>query len=317
MKYFDFKVEKEEINNLKEMLNKIISIEEGRDLLKQEREDIINEIKEELPLLIRLLGSKALVRAAGIPYINNSLSYIPTYEFRYIYPAGRNQLINIIKFTPERLEEFINYLTNKLDKRNSRAGQRALLTRELRTKILERDHYRCCECGVSIEDEPHLLLEVDHIIPIAKNGLTIEENLHTLCWKCNRSKGAKIDNTSREYHNVYNAHVSRGIYDIPEPAMPNEQQYYYEDDEDLHQDVMAVLDYIDDPGSDDILIEEYYEQPNLTRAPVKLKININKNKQNNPSSLRLKINKINIDNRGVADNISSSYKIKVNLPTLG
>lgn len=79
----------------------------------------------------------------------------------------------------------------------------------------------------------------------------------------------------------------------------------------------AVLDYIDDPGSDDILIEEYYEQPNLTRAPVKLKININNNKQNNPSSLRLKINKINIDNRGVADNISSSYKIKVNLPTLG
>ena len=45
----------------------------------------------------------------------------------------------------------------------------------------------------SIEKEPNLLLEIDHIIPIAKNGMTTEENLQTLCWKCNRSKGSKIE----------------------------------------------------------------------------------------------------------------------------
>ncbi|WP_411815422.1 HNH endonuclease [Kurthia gibsonii] len=39
---------------------------------------------------------------------------------------------------------------------------------------------------------PNLLLEIDHIIPISKGGMSSEDNLQTLCWKCNRSKGAKI-----------------------------------------------------------------------------------------------------------------------------
>lgn len=40
----------------------------------------------------------------------------------------------------------------------------------------------------------NLLLEIDHIIPVSKGGRTEEENLKTLCWKCNRSKSNKIIN---------------------------------------------------------------------------------------------------------------------------
>ena len=40
--------------------------------------------------------------------------------------------------------------------------------------------------------EPNLLLEIDHIIPVAKGGLTEESNLQTLCWKCNRAKSDKL-----------------------------------------------------------------------------------------------------------------------------
>lgn len=68
------------------------------------------------------------------------------------------------------------------------------MTTKLRLKIKERDNYTCCQCGNSLAVEPNLLLEVDHIIPIAKGGLTQEENLQTLFWKCNRSKGSKIIN---------------------------------------------------------------------------------------------------------------------------
>lgn len=66
------------------------------------------------------------------------------------------------------------------------------MTKKLRDHIKKRDNYTCCICGNSIHNEPNLLLEIDHIVPVAKGGLTEENNLQTLCWKCNRSKGTKI-----------------------------------------------------------------------------------------------------------------------------
>lgn len=98
-----------------------------------------------------------------------------------------------IVFDINNLNKFIEYLSELVKFRKSIAGQRALMTTKLREKIKQRDNYTCCKCGNSIEKEPNLLLEIDHIIPIAKNGMTTEENLQTLCWKCNRSKGSKID----------------------------------------------------------------------------------------------------------------------------
>ena len=63
-----------------------------------------------------------------------------------------------------------------------------------KAKVLNRDNYTCCYCGNSTHSEPNLLLEIDHIIPISKGGYTVEENLQTLCWKCNRAKSNKIIN---------------------------------------------------------------------------------------------------------------------------
>lgn len=66
------------------------------------------------------------------------------------------------------------------------------MTSKLRQRIKERDGFTCKQCGASIQQEPNLLLEIDHIIPVSKGGLTTEDNLQTLCWRCNRKKGAKI-----------------------------------------------------------------------------------------------------------------------------
>ena len=68
--------------------------------------------------------------------------------------------------------------------------ERNKMTTAVRERIKKRDNYTCQKCGISLFDEPHLLLEVDHIIPIAKGGKTVDSNLQSLCWKCNRSKGA-------------------------------------------------------------------------------------------------------------------------------
>lgn len=70
--------------------------------------------------------------------------------------------------------------------------------KKLRPMILERDNYTCQKCGNSIANEPNLLLEVDHIIPVSKWGASVPENLQTLCWKCNRSKGSKTDEDDDE-----------------------------------------------------------------------------------------------------------------------
>lgn len=56
---------------------------------------------------------------------------------------------------------------------------------KLRHEILVRDGYRCRECGKSNKEAS---LEIDHIYPWSKGGLTTEENLWTLCRECNQAK---------------------------------------------------------------------------------------------------------------------------------
>uniref|UniRef100_UPI00111C32C3 HNH endonuclease n=1 Tax=Mycobacterium avium TaxID=1764 RepID=UPI00111C32C3 len=53
-------------------------------------------------------------------------------------------------------------------------------------------HFPGRNCSVSLAAEPHLLLEVDHIVPISKGGMSTPDNLQTLCWRCNRTKSNKV-----------------------------------------------------------------------------------------------------------------------------
>ena len=92
----------------------------------------------------------------------------------------------------DNLNRFVVYLAEKIKFNKSAAGQRALMTSRLREHIKQRDHYTCRYCGASLAEEPHLLLEIDHIVPVSKGGMTTEDNLQTLCWKCNRSKSNKV-----------------------------------------------------------------------------------------------------------------------------
>ena len=62
---------------------------------------------------------------------------------------------------------------------------------ELRHLCFVRDKYKCRECGASNKES---VLEVDHIIPFSKGGLTELDNLQILCKKCNRSKHTRTWN---------------------------------------------------------------------------------------------------------------------------
>jgi hypothetical protein len=66
----------------------------------------------------------------------------------------------------------------------------------LRYKILCRDKFRCVVCGASPAKDLGVELHVDHIHPWSRGGQNIEENLRTLCFKCNLGKGDKLENAS-------------------------------------------------------------------------------------------------------------------------
>lgn len=114
------------------------------------------------------------------------------YKFSYTSGAGLAQRSFTVPMTEETIVELIKVLESKLTASAFAKEQRTLMTKKLREFIKNRDNFTCCNCGNSTHVEPNLLLEIDHIIPVSKGGCTVEDNLQTLCWKCNRSKGDKI-----------------------------------------------------------------------------------------------------------------------------
>lgn len=57
----------------------------------------------------------------------------------------------------------------------------------IRSRIFERDDYTCQYCWTRGGD-----LECDHVVPIARGGGNLDDNLVTACRTCNRDKGAKL-----------------------------------------------------------------------------------------------------------------------------
>jgi hypothetical protein len=57
--------------------------------------------------------------------------------------------------------------------------------KKLRFEVFKRDGFTCQYCGAN---PPMVILEVDHIIPVSKDGSDDIDNLLTSCFDCNRGK---------------------------------------------------------------------------------------------------------------------------------
>lgn len=64
-------------------------------------------------------------------------------------------------------------------------AERKSLSKKIRFEVFKRDSFTCQYCGKSA---PDTVLEVDHIIPVAKDGTNNITNLITSCFDCNRGK---------------------------------------------------------------------------------------------------------------------------------
>lgn len=58
---------------------------------------------------------------------------------------------------------------------------------KIRAEVFARDDFTCRYCG-----ERGKRLECDHVVPVARGGITAMSNLATACFGCNRSKRDKL-----------------------------------------------------------------------------------------------------------------------------
>lgn len=66
-------------------------------------------------------------------------------------------------------------------------SDRKPLSKRLRFAVFKRDLFTCQYCGAT---PPNVVLEIDHIEPVAAGGDDDETNLVTACFDCNRGKAA-------------------------------------------------------------------------------------------------------------------------------
>lgn len=68
-------------------------------------------------------------------------------------------------------------------------AERKSLSKKVRFEVFKRDSFTCCYCGST---PPKVVLEVDHIDPVANGGSNDMENLITACFDCNRGKSKQL-----------------------------------------------------------------------------------------------------------------------------
>lgn len=66
-------------------------------------------------------------------------------------------------------------------------SQRSPLSKRTRFEVFKRDLFTCQYCGAH---PPAVVLECDHIIPVAEGGGNDDSNLVTSCFDCNRGKSS-------------------------------------------------------------------------------------------------------------------------------
>lgn len=195
MKYFGIKPDERTLSMAEEIGESISRLEEALENLDMREQAITKTINP--PAFIKKHFSEEFMKQCGVELSAVAVPY-SEYAFEYVSAGGNSSQRTNVTLNSETLDALVETLAEKIKFKKSAAGQRALMTAKLREFIKSRDEFACKQCTVSIEAEPNLLLEVDHIVPVSKGGLSTEENLQTLCWRCNRTKSNKMPSLSDE-----------------------------------------------------------------------------------------------------------------------
>jgi hypothetical protein len=167
MEYFNIDAEIEK--NLKEKINKILTIDNRIKHIKEGRFEII--------------GKKHEVYFDSAQRIFNIIG-VRTGEYETI--EGLINMADNIDFTQDTLPEYCGFLEakklgiKKQRKKISESTRKAIYTRDGECVI--------CKCPLELIKKPSL----EHIIPFSKGGECTKENLALSCAECNRRRGSMM-----------------------------------------------------------------------------------------------------------------------------
>ena len=179
-----------QIQGLSKLIEELETLKDAKRIIENYKAEY-QQYLGDVPDFVMKNDEAGFYSRLGFTNIDESVLTIE-YRFSYTSDGGMVQKSFPVPMTEETIAELIRVLSSKLTASAFAKEQRTLMTKKLREHILSRDNYTCCNCGNSIQKEPNLLLEIDHIIPVSKGGRTEEGNLQTLCWRCNRAKSNKI-----------------------------------------------------------------------------------------------------------------------------
>ncbi len=182
----------EQIQKLYRLVEELETLKDAKQIIENYKAEY-QQYLSDVPDFIIENDEAGFYSRLGFATIDESVLAVE-YKFSYTSDGGMKQRSFTFPMTEEHIAELIKVLESKLTASAFAKEQRTLMTKKLREFIKKRDNYTCCQCGNSTHVEPNLLLEIDHIKPVSKGGLTTEENLQTLCWKCNRTKSDKLIN---------------------------------------------------------------------------------------------------------------------------
>jgi ATP adenylyltransferase len=177
------------------------------------------------PVMIKILlesDNRASVRKIAKSFLQKDESQIEYYEHivktmpgqvlkrhGIVTREGDFFILEISDIKPSQRSELISLCNDKIQKYEEERGKRiwkhrALDSREvpgsLRYQVLTRAKHRCELCGIPADEKA---LDVDHITPRNKGGLTVLENLQALCYTCNSQKRDLDDTDFRPWKNLY------------------------------------------------------------------------------------------------------------------
>jgi hypothetical protein len=154
---------------------------------------IVPSQEKDVPIEALFDNLKLVWIAKGRQPVYRDMSVAPSQYTAAIYNdrfgGWRKALEEFVASVDQEQNELLNYeveiKSGKGTKRTKRDPSLAL-----RFFVLKRDRFCCVACGRSPATVPGLVLEIDHDLAWSKGGETIEQNLKTLCFDCNRGKGA-------------------------------------------------------------------------------------------------------------------------------